>query len=84
MPDVPLIILCSIETDDFKRAVSGGESEFLLSQEIEGKQRLYDDVARSVPRGEVRPVAAGHVTLHLRHSEAVAQALRDLVRPLNF
>jgi pimeloyl-ACP methyl ester carboxylesterase len=79
LPDVPLIILCSMETDDFKRAVSAGESESLLQEEIEGKKRLYDAVAKSVPRGENRLVAAGHVTLHLRHPEAITEAIKHLL-----
>ena len=78
MPDVPLIILSSMGTDGFKQAVLVGESESLLREEIEGKRRLYTDFARSVPRGEVRLVDAGHVTLHLRHPEAVLGALADL------
>ena len=57
MPDVPLIVLCSMSTDAFKEAVSVGESESLLREEIEGKRRLYTALAASVPRGEVRPVA---------------------------
>ncbi len=79
LPDVPLIILCSTGTDGFKQAVLVGESESLLREEIEGKRRLYTDFARSVPRGEVRLVDAGHVTLHLRHPEAVLGALADLL-----
>ncbi len=79
MPDVPLIILCSMGADGFKQAVLVGESESLLRAEIEGKRRLYADFARSVPRGEVRLVDAGHVTLHLRHPEAVRGALADLL-----
>jgi hypothetical protein len=79
MPDVPLIILSSMGTDGFKQAVLVGESESLLREEIEGKRRLYTDFARSVPRGEVRLVDAGHVTLHLRHPEAVLGALADLL-----
>jgi hypothetical protein len=59
MPDLPLIILCSMETDGFKQAVSVGESESLPRQEIEGKQRLYTALADSVPRGEIRLVEAG-------------------------
>lgn len=78
-PDVPTIILCSMETDDFKRAVSAGEPESLLQAEIDGKRELYDNLARSVPHGENRLVDAGHVTLHLRHPEAVTQAIRDVI-----
>src|SRR6266536_5975346 len=33
LPDVPLIVLCSMGTDDFKRAVSMGESEVLLQRD---------------------------------------------------
>ena len=80
MPDVPLIILCSMGTDGFKEAVSAGESESLLREEIEGKRRLYTALAESVPRGEVRLVDSGHVTMHLRHPEAVVEALQDLLQ----
>ena len=79
MPDVPLIVLCSMSTDGFKQAVSVGESESLLREEIEGKRRLYTALAASVPRGEVRPIDAGHVTMHLRHPDAVLQAVQDLL-----
>jgi pimeloyl-ACP methyl ester carboxylesterase len=79
LPDLPLIVLTAIGIDAFKRAVSVGESESLLREEIEGKRRLYTALAASVPRGENRLVDAGHVTLHLRHPEAVLQAIRDLL-----
>jgi pimeloyl-ACP methyl ester carboxylesterase len=79
MPDVPLIILSSMGTDDFRRAVSVGESESLLFEEIEGKRQLYTALAGSVPRGEIRPVDSGHFTMHLRRPDVVVQALRDLL-----
>jgi pimeloyl-ACP methyl ester carboxylesterase len=79
MPDVPLIVLCSIRTDGFKQAVSSGESESLLREEIEGKRRLYADMASSVPRGEIRLVEAGHVTMPFRCPDAVLQAIQDLL-----
>ena len=79
MPDVPLIVLSSMGTDGFKRAVLVGESESLLREEIEGKRRLYTAFAGSLPRGEVRLVDAGHVTMHFRHPEAVLQAIGDLL-----
>jgi pimeloyl-ACP methyl ester carboxylesterase len=78
MPDVPLIVLCSMGIDGFKQAVSIGESDSLLREEIEGKRRLYTALAGSVPRGEIRLVDAGHVTMHLRHPGAVIQAIEDL------
>ena len=69
--------------DAFKKAVSAGESESLLHEEIEGKRRLYTALAESVPRGENRLIDdAGHVTIHLRHPEAVLQAIQDLLARL--
>jgi pimeloyl-ACP methyl ester carboxylesterase len=80
MPDVPLIVLSSMEIDSFKRAVSGGTPEALLLEEIEGKRQLYADWVRSVPRGEIRLISeAGHVTIHLRRPDAVLRAIEDLL-----
>lgn len=82
MPDVPLIVLYSTAIDDFMRVVSAGRSESLLREEIEGRRRLYTMIAGSVPRGEIRPVDAGHVTMHLRQPDDVLQAIRDLLARL--
>jgi pimeloyl-ACP methyl ester carboxylesterase len=80
MPDVPLIILTAMGIDPFKQAVSGGTSEALLREEIEGKRRLYTALAESVSQGENRLVDdVGHVTLHLRRPDAVQQAIQDLL-----
>jgi pimeloyl-ACP methyl ester carboxylesterase len=79
MPDVPLIVFCSMGIDGFKEAVSQGTPESLLREEIEGKRRLYTALAGSVPRGEIRLVDAGHVTMHLRRPGAVLQAIQDLL-----
>jgi pimeloyl-ACP methyl ester carboxylesterase len=79
MPDVPLIVLCSTGTDGFRDAVSSGESESMLRDEIEGKRRLYADLTNSVRRGEIRLVDAGHFTMHFRHPEAVLQGIQDLI-----
>jgi hypothetical protein len=68
--------------DGFKQAVSIGESDSLLREEIEGKRRLYTALAGSVPCGEIRLVDAGHVTMHLRHPGAVLQAIQDLLARL--
>jgi pimeloyl-ACP methyl ester carboxylesterase len=78
-PDVPTTILCSMEIDDFKRAVSAGPAESLLQAEIDGKKQLYDNLAKSIPHGKNVPVGGGHVTLHLRHPEAVTQAISELL-----
>ena len=80
MPDVPLIILTAMGIDPFKEAVSGGTPESLLREEIEGKRRLYTELADSVSQGENRLVDdVGHVTLHLRRPNAVQQAIQDLL-----
>jgi pimeloyl-ACP methyl ester carboxylesterase len=78
-PDLRLIVLCSMGTDGFRLAVSVGESEALLGEEIEGKRRLYTALAESVPRGEIRLVDAGHVTMHFRRPDVVLQAIQDLL-----
>jgi hypothetical protein len=67
------------EASGFKRAVCAGESKPLLRQEIEGSRRLDTAFARSVRRGDIRQIAAGHVTMHLGHPEAAMQAIRDLL-----
>jgi pimeloyl-ACP methyl ester carboxylesterase len=80
MPDVPLIVLTSTDIDAFKKAVSAGESESLLREEIDGKARLYTALAASVPRGENRLIDdVGHVTIHWRRPDAVLQAIQDLL-----
>jgi len=75
-------------TDGFKQAVSVGESESLLREEIEGKRRLYVALAESIARGQTRLIDAGHVAVHLRRPDAVLQAIQDLLagdhgKPLN-
>ena len=79
MPDLPLIVLCSMGTDGFRDAVSSGESASLVREEIEGKRRLYTDMTSTVRRGEIRLVEAGHVTMHFHHPEAVLQGIHDLI-----
>ncbi|WP_051818667.1 hypothetical protein [Streptomyces sp. NRRL S-1813] len=80
MPDVPLIVLTATDIDAFKKAVSAGESESLLREEIDGKRRLYTALAKSVPRGENRLIdGAGHATIHWRRPDAVLQANQDLL-----
>jgi pimeloyl-ACP methyl ester carboxylesterase len=80
LPDAPLILLTAMDVDDFKKAVLIGESDELLRAEIAGKQRLYTDLAASVPRGENRLVhGAGHASLHWRRPDAVLRAIRDLI-----
>lgn len=80
IPDVPVIIFCSTETDGFKDAVSVGQSQQTLKAEIEGKNRLYAQFAGSQPRGETRMIAAGHATMHYRYPGNIAEAVREVLR----
>lgn len=77
-PDIRTILLCSMETDAFKRAVSPDQSEALLQAEIEGRRRLYNEIAASIPNGHCRPVGGGHVTMPFRETENVIRAIRDV------
>jgi pimeloyl-ACP methyl ester carboxylesterase len=80
LPDVPLIVLVGTGIDAFKRALSHGTPESLLRAEIDGKLRLYQAWADSVPRGECRVLAgAGHASMQWSHPDAVAEAIKDLL-----
>jgi pimeloyl-ACP methyl ester carboxylesterase len=80
LPDVPLIVLTSMGTDSFRRALSPGTAESVLREELEGKRRLYTALAASVPRGENRLIDdVGHVTISFRRPDAVLQAIKDLL-----
>ena len=83
LPDVPMIILSSMAIDEFRRAVSVGEPDELLAEELEGKRRLYDAFAATAPRGEVRAVDAGHLTICFRQPDAVSQAIADVLDAQN-
>lgn len=78
MPDVPTVILSSTGTDAFRDAVSSGESPDLIEAESAAKLGLYQRLATTVSRGEVRPVEGGHVTLPYRHGGQVIQAVTDV------
>jgi len=78
MPDVPLIILSSTGSDAFRDAVAGTASATLFRAEVEAKGGLYAAVAAAVPRGEVRTVESGHVTLPFRCADAVVKAVADI------
>jgi pimeloyl-ACP methyl ester carboxylesterase len=78
IPDIPLIILCSMSTDGFQQAVSTGQSDELVREEIAGKFRLYADITATLHHADLRPVDSGHVTLAFRDPDAVFTAIGDL------
>jgi pimeloyl-ACP methyl ester carboxylesterase len=78
MPDIPLVILCSMSTDGFQQAVSAGQSDELVREEIAAKLRLYTDITATLHHADLRPVDSGHVTLAFRDPDAVLTAISDL------
>lgn len=80
--DIPTVVLTAMDVDPFKRAVSMGVSDELLQAEIDGKTRLYDDLAATFTHGENRRIeGVGHATLPMRRPDVVVQAVRDLLQP---
>jgi pimeloyl-ACP methyl ester carboxylesterase len=76
-PDVPLIVLASMGLDPFKKAFM---PESYLRQMNDGMRVVYQALAESVPRGELRELKdAGHSTIHTDRPDAVVQAIRDLL-----
>jgi hypothetical protein len=74
------VVLTAMDVDPFKRAVSMGVSEDALQAEIDGKARLYDELAASFTRGENRRIeGVGHVTLLMRRPDVVVEAVRDVI-----
>jgi pimeloyl-ACP methyl ester carboxylesterase len=83
MPDVPLVVFCSMTTDGFRDAVSSEEPRELVEAEIDAKLRLYSELAGSVPRGQVRRVSSGHVTLPFQQVDAIVEVVRQMIgRPV--
>ena len=70
IPDLPMIILVSVATDAFQDAVATDDTRRLAQQEIDGRLRLYSDLAGQMTHGEVRRVQAGHVTLPTSRSHS--------------
>jgi len=79
MLEAPMIIICSMAVDEFRRAVSVGEPDALLQEEIKCKWQLYSTITASVPHGECRPVEAGHFNMHFRHPDLVLRAIQDIL-----
>jgi pimeloyl-ACP methyl ester carboxylesterase len=78
VPDIPLVILCSMSTDGFQQAVSVGQSDELVQAEIAAKLHLYTDVTATLHHAQVRPVDGGHLTLAFRDPDAILTAINDL------
>ena len=56
------------------------QPETYLREVNERKRVFYTVLAESVPHGEHRMLEnAGHATIYISHSDAVVQAIRDLL-----
>ncbi len=76
-PDVPTIVLAALGTDPGMRLYYGRSG---LRELTEAKQRVYQAMADSVPRGEYRAVThASHGTLQTDAADEIVQAIRDLL-----
>ncbi len=78
IPDVPTIILCSMEVDGFRRVVLAGETNELIAKEIEAKNRLYQEYLSNLTEGKLIKLNCGHVNMPFRQLEAVALAIKEL------
>ncbi|MBP2404103.1 alpha/beta fold hydrolase [Streptomyces syringium] len=77
IPDVPLIAVTPLGIDPGQQALM---SEKTLQAMHDGKTKLYAAMAASVSHGEQRVLSdTGHSQLVYERSEAVVQAVRDVV-----
>lgn len=77
LPDVPLIALSPQGIDPGMRLLMSRKA---LREMTDGNRRLYAALAGSVTRGEHRALeGARHSTIHIDRSDAVVQAIRDLL-----
>lgn len=77
VPDVPLIALTALGEDPGLKLFMSKKSRRDMN---DGKRRLYDALADSVPRGEHRTLDdARHSTVHTDRPDAVVAGIRDLL-----
>lgn len=81
LPDVPLIVFTAMGRNPYW-------AQFLSEQQMreahEGVHALHAALAASVPQGEQRVLDdASHQYLHVKHPDAVLQAIRDLLNKAN-
>jgi pimeloyl-ACP methyl ester carboxylesterase len=76
LPDVPLIVMSAMGHDATQAHLWPAD----LLQEINAMKRtIHGELAASVPRGEQRVVDAGHGWMHEERSDAVLEAIADLL-----
>lgn len=78
LPDVPLVVLSATAVDANQTMF---QPEDLVREQIAASHLLYEAVVAQAPRGEHRSVDdASHVSIPMARPDAVAQAVRDLLR----
>ena len=77
-PNIPTIILCSMDIDDFRRVVLAGETDELIAKEIEGKKMLYQKYLSFLREGKLIELKSGHVNMPFRYPDAVALAIKEM------
>jgi pimeloyl-ACP methyl ester carboxylesterase len=78
LPDVPLITLTAGGTDTADQAMLSEHME-IVQKARDGKKRLDAALVNAVSHGEQRILDAGHTFLIIDRSDAVVQAIRDVV-----
>lgn len=78
VPNIPTTIICSLEIDDFRRVVLAGESNELIAQEIEGKNRLYKDYLSNLSEGKLIELNTGHVNMPFRQPDTIALEIKEM------
>jgi len=78
IPNIPTTILCSMEIDDFRRVVLAGETDELITKEIEGKKRLYQEYLSSLTEGKLIELKSGHVNMPFRYADTIASAIKEM------
>jgi pimeloyl-ACP methyl ester carboxylesterase len=80
VPDVPLIVLSGTAIGPEQTAFQTADN---LREQIAGSQRLFDAIAATARYGEHRSLPdASHVSLPMTRSDAVADAVHDLLKRL--
>jgi pimeloyl-ACP methyl ester carboxylesterase len=81
-PDVPLVVLSAMGSDAFTDELLTPEIRASALQSAQAKHHCYENFVASMPRAELRRIDdAGHCGLVWERSDAVLDAIRDVLTP---
>lgn len=81
-PDIPLVLLSAMGFDAFIDELLTPEIRASAQQSAQAKHRCYENFVASMPRAELRRIDnAGHSGLVCERSDAVLDAIRDVLSP---